>query len=138
MRAPSSFNLQPTQIIMVQDKSLKEALADDVMLGAGNQYRVRDCSCLAVFLGDLEAGKRIQRILELEKKSGKRHPNYLAMMPLSSSFLLGEGHAATLAKNIATDIMSHSKPMPKIESARMELQKYILNRAVLHAGGHKP
>jgi nitroreductase len=103
---------------MVHNQDVKDALADEVMLGAGNQYRVRDCSVLAVFLSDLEAGKRIQRVYQLEKEWGKRHPNYMAIMPMSSSFLLGEGHAATFAKNLATDIMSQVKPMPKIESTR--------------------
>jgi len=118
MRAPSSFNLQPTQIIMIQSQDVKNALAENVMLGAGNQYRVRDCSALAVFLADLEAGKRIQRIYNLEKEWGKRHPNYMAMMPMASSFLIGEGHAALAMKNLTTEIMSQVQPMPKIESTR--------------------
>lgn len=88
------------------------------MLGAGNQHRVRDCSTVAVFLADLEAGKRIQRIYQLEQEWGQRNPNYLAMMPLSSTFLLGEGHAATWAKNVATAIFSQFKPMPKVESTQ--------------------
>mmetsp|Transcript_7249 Transcript_7249/g.9453 ORF Transcript_7249/g.9453 Transcript_7249/m.9453 type:complete len:266 (+) Transcript_7249:54-851(+) len=118
MRAPSSFNLQPTQIILVQSKNIKDALSDQVMLGAGNQFRVKDCSVLAVFLADLEAGKRIKRIYQLEQDAGGRHPNYMASMPIASSFLLGEGHAATFAKNLTTEIMSKIKPMPQIESSR--------------------
>ena len=103
---------------MVQDQEMKERFADEVMLGAGNKYRVRDCSALAVFLADLEAGKRIQRIYQLEQTWGKRHRSYSAMMPLYSSFLIGEGHAATFAKNVASGILSQWKPMPVIESAQ--------------------
>lgn len=88
------------------------------MLGPGNQYRTRDCSALAVFLSDLEASKRIQRIYELEQDWGNRHPAYLSIMPLSTSFLLGEGHAATWIKQLATCAVSEvtQQPMPTIDS----------------------
>jgi nitroreductase len=96
------------------------------MLGAGNQYRTRDCSVLAVFLSDLQASMRIARIQELERASNTRHPNYLAQFPLTTSFFLGEGHAATLLKQVSTDFLSawgnrhsqsssSSSPMPEIE-----------------------
>ena len=100
----------------------------------GNQYRTVDASTLAVFLSDLEAGKRIERIHELEHESGARHPNYLGQMPLASSFLLGQGHAATLIKNVATNVMSELQPMPVIEPVQawsykntaLALQSYVL------------
>ena len=48
--APSSFNLQPYKIILVQDSVVKDALAD-TMLG-GNGQRVRDAPVTEVFLSD--------------------------------------------------------------------------------------
>ena len=48
--APSSFNLQPYKIILVQDAITKDALAD-TMLG-GNGQRVRDAPVTVVFLSD--------------------------------------------------------------------------------------
>lgn len=106
------------------------------MLGIGNQYRVRDCSALAVFLADLEAGKRIQRVESLEREWGKRHPAYLAMMPLSTSFLIGEGHAATALKQLSTGFVSDvmQRPMPLIEPVQawsyknvaLAAQSYVL------------
>ena len=112
-RTPSGFNLQPTHVMMVQCPEIKTMLADRAMLGAGNQYRVKDSSVVAVFLADLEVHKRIDRIYELEQ--GCRDPNYLATFPIASSFLMGEGHAATLLKQISTDIMSEIQPMPSVE-----------------------
>jgi nitroreductase len=92
---------------MVEDPAVKEAIAAGAMLGAGNQHRARDCSALAVFLSDLEATKRVPRILELEREHrGLRHPNYSALLPLTANFLLGEGHAATWAKQLAAAAMS--------------------------------
>lgn len=83
------------------------------MLGLGNQYRIREASVVAVFLSDLEPTKRVNRIYQLEK--GSRHPNYLASFPLAASFLIGEGHAATLIKNVATNVLSAVQPMPDVE-----------------------
>lgn len=119
---------------MVHSQSIKKQLSERAMLGLGNQYRTVDASTLAVFLSDLEAGKRIDRIMQLERGSGARHPNYLGAMPLASSFLLGQGHAATLLKKIATDVMSELQPMPAIEpihawshkNTGIALQSYVL------------
>jgi len=107
------------------------------MLGAGNQFRTRQCSALAVFLSDLQASQRIQRIYQLERESGVRHPNYLAMFPISTAFFLGEGHAATLLKQWTTTLVSthlQLQPMPEIEPVQawsykntsLAIQSYVL------------
>lgn len=133
-RSPSSFNLQPTQIVLVRAAEVKEQLAANAMLGAGNAYRVQDCSALAVFLADGEPSRRVDRIMGLEK--GQRHPAYRAAMPLASSFLMGEGHAATLLKQLSTTLLSQNlgQPMPGIESLQawsykntaLAVQSYVL------------
>ena len=112
-RSPSSFNLQPSQIIFIESQDVKDALSEHAMLGPGNQYRIKQASAVAVFLSDLEPTKRVNRIHQLEKNH--RHPNYRAVFPLSTSFLIGEGHAANLIKGIATEWLSAVKPMPEIE-----------------------
>jgi len=119
---------------MVHNPDLKIKLSEEAMLGLGNQFRTKQASTLAVFLSDLEAGKRIERIHELEHSSGARHPNYLGQMPLASSFLLGQGHAATLLKTVATNVASELQPMPIIEpihawsykNTGMAVQSYVL------------
>ena len=112
-RSPSSFNLQPSQILLVQDQSLKETLAEEAMLGPGNQFRTRDASALAFFLTDLEPTKRIDRIFQLERSV--RNSNYLSSLPLVPSFLIGEGHAATLLKTISTHFLANVQAMPVVE-----------------------
>ena len=92
---------------------MKDELSQHAMLGIGNQYRTQQASAVAFFLSDLEPTKRIDRVYELEKSH--RHPNYKATMPLSTSFLIGEGHAATMIKGIATELLSSIQPMPDIE-----------------------
>ena len=113
--SPSGFNLQPTHMLLVRDPTVKRRLADEAMLGMGNVYRTRDCSAVAVFLSDLQVTRRIARIAELERESGARDPNYLAVLPVAASFLTGEGGAATFLKKVATDALSPVKPMPSVE-----------------------
>jgi len=132
--APSSFNLQPTHILIVQSPQTKEQLATSCMLGPGNQFRTKDASALAVFLADLQLKDRISRIEQLERDATMRDPNYLNVMPIAASFLTGEGHAATFLKQIATDAMSTIQPMPTIEpvqawsfkNASLVAQTYVL------------
>jgi nitroreductase len=119
---------------MVTSQAAKDKVATQAMLGPGNQFRTQQCSALAVFLSDLEAGKRIQRIHQLETDWGKRHPTYMAMMPLTTSYLLGEGHAATLLKQVAGSILSEIQPMPQQEpiqswcykNTALAAQSYVL------------
>mmetsp|Transcript_13466 Transcript_13466/g.29246 ORF Transcript_13466/g.29246 Transcript_13466/m.29246 type:complete len:274 (-) Transcript_13466:674-1495(-) len=113
--APSGFNLQPAHAILVRDATIKRRLANEAMLGAGNVYRTRDCGVMAVFLADMEITNRIDRIYRLEKDGGCRDRNYMAMLPVAAAFLTGEGHAATLLKQMATDALSPVQPMPSIE-----------------------
>jgi nitroreductase len=86
------------------------------MLGAGNAYRVHDASAVAVFLSDLQVHKRLERIMQLERESGCRDANYLSTLPLTVTFLMGEGHLATMMKQCATDTLSAIQPMPNIEN----------------------
>lgn len=116
LTAPSGFNIQPTNVILVQNPQVKEALAKSAMLGPGNMFRANDASAIAVFLSDLEPHKRLDRIVELERNAGVRTKDYLAMLPVISTFLMGEGTVARMMKQVATDIMSPVQPMPTIDS----------------------
>lgn len=116
LTSPSGFNIQPTNVIILQNQDMKQELAKTSMLGAGNIYRTIDSSAVAVFLSDLQPHKRLQRIIELEKESGVRSKDYLSTLPIVTSFLMGEGKVATLMKQVATDAMSPVKPMPTIDT----------------------
>jgi len=118
LTAPSGFNLQPSQIIVVRDQQIKKKLAQTTMLGPGNVYRTIDSSAVAVFLSDLEPHKRLPRIIELEKESNMRTKQYMVNLPIASTFLMGEGTVATWMKQAATHIMSPIQPMPSIDSVQ--------------------
>jgi len=115
LTSPSGFNLQPTNVILVDSQKIKKNLSQNAMLGMGNMYRAVDASTLAVFLSDFEPQKRISKIVELEQLSNSRVPGYMATLSVASSFLLGEGSAATFFKQVATNAMSPLKPMPTID-----------------------
>ena len=100
--------------MLVRSQPIKDELSEGAMLGIGNQHRVRDASVTAVFLADLEPTKRINRIYELER--GHRNVNYRSSFPLSTSFWIGEGHVATLIKDVTTSwLRAVRQPMPEIE-----------------------
>ena len=116
--APSGFNLQPTQVIILRNQILKRKLAQTAMLGPGNIYRTMDSSAMAIFLSDLEPHKRLQRIIQLEQDANVRTKQYMASFPIASTFLMGEGQIATIMKQIATDVMSPVQPMPSIDNVK--------------------
>ena len=62
--APSSFNLQPFKIIVVQQESSREALAD-TMLG-GNHQRVRDAPLTLVYLSDRGTPETFSEVVKIE------------------------------------------------------------------------
>ena len=99
------------------------------MLGFGNQYRTNDASAIAVFCADLEPSKRIDRIFDMERKSGIREDGYLAVLRVASSFLTGESstlsyknsegastHVSTFLKRTFTNALSPVQPMPTMEN----------------------
>lgn len=117
LMAPSGFNLQPWQIIMVQNQDIKQRLSESSMLGTGNMFRTKDASAVAVFCADLELRRRIEHVVKLEKETNNRDPGYLASLPLVSTILTGEGKVASLMKRIVSNAASHGNfaSMPNIE-----------------------
>ncbi len=116
--SPSGFNIQPTNVILLQNQEIKEELGRTAMLGPGNVYRTIDSSAIAVFLSDLQPHKRLNRIIELEKQSNARTKEYIATLPIAATFLTGEGKVATMMKQFATNIMSPIQPMPTIDNVQ--------------------
>jgi nitroreductase len=127
--SPSGFNLQPTHMLLLRSPQIKSTLSKHAMLGFGNQYRTNDASAIAVFCADLEPSKRIDRIFDMERKSGIREDGYLAVLRVASSFLTGESstlshnnsdgastHVSTFLKRTFTDALSPVQPMPTMEN----------------------
>ena len=63
-RAPSSFNTQPSKVVLVRDSEFKLALAEG-MIGDSNKKLVLTADTSAVFLADLEIVSDIPKIQEL-------------------------------------------------------------------------
>eukprot|EP00948_MAST-09A_sp_MAST-9A-sp1_P003140 g3140.t1 len=64
-RAPSSFNVQPWECVIVRDESLLSQLSTHAMIGQSNQERVKRCPVTCVFLADLNPSERIPEIQKL-------------------------------------------------------------------------
>jgi nitroreductase len=78
--APSSFNLQPYKIIMVQSELVRSAIADNAMLGYSNSNRVKTAPLTAVFLSDKIPSELIKKVMKLELENGT-DPTYVSSLP---------------------------------------------------------
>lgn len=65
--SPSSFNMQPFRIVIVQSAQMRNAVADRAMLG-GNIDAVRKAPVLAVFVADSDPTRSARKLVELENE----------------------------------------------------------------------
>jgi len=127
--APSSFNLQPYRIVVVQSKEQREALAG-AMLGPSNARRVREAPVTVVFAADRDPSQLTRRVMKLETEHGA-DPAYVARLPATVSFLLGKGLLSKAFRAAATHLLSPLSPTPKISHS---LDGWACKNTALAAG----
>lgn len=113
--APSSYNLQPYKIVLVQSQGQREALST-AMLGPNNVKRVREAPLTVVFCADKDPSRLAQRIMKLEVDSGM-DPAYVSGLSAKVSFVLGKGLLSTTFRTVATHLMSPLRPAPVIAAS---------------------
>ncbi|GBG33142.1 Hypothetical Protein FCC1311_093662 [Hondaea fermentalgiana] len=92
-RAPSGFNLQPYRVVVVQDAYVRKELAYS-MLG-GNIRRVLRAPVNVVFLADLEPWRLLDRVVDLERETGKTEMELAALRSDASFFVGWRGASAS-------------------------------------------
>lgn len=127
--SPSSFNLQPYKLIIVQSISARNALST-AMLGPSNVKRVQDASLTVVFAADKDPSQITRRLMNLERDNGT-DPSYIAGLPSKMSFLLGKGILSKSFRLAATHLMSPLRPSPVIPTT---LDAWASKNAALAAG----
>jgi len=110
LTSPSSFNLQPSHVLLLRSQLSRQTLSH-CMLGPANQDRAKSASLLAIFLSDLHLNSRIDRISQLEKLSKVRSPRYLANLPIMVNHLIDQSLITTCIKNIISKSLSPLKSM---------------------------
>eukprot|EP00596_Hydrurales_sp_CCMP1899_P007545 CAMPEP_0119038114 /NCGR_PEP_ID=MMETSP1177-20130426/6826_1 /TAXON_ID=2985 /ORGANISM="Ochromonas sp, Strain CCMP1899" /LENGTH=184 /DNA_ID=CAMNT_0007000253 /DNA_START=41 /DNA_END=592 /DNA_ORIENTATION=+ len=111
-QSPSSFNLQPWKVILVQEESVRCALADSMLGGNGNL--VRNAPLTLVYLADREPAKLAQSLMALESSQGADSA-YVSSLPSKLSFLLGNGGwLSSKVKVMATHLSSPINPAPVV------------------------
>lgn len=111
--APSSFNLQPFKIIVVQDANSKMNLSN-AMIGF-NQTKVKGAAFTVVFLSHKDPSILTEKVIKLEREKGNKPQQYLSILPSMINFLLqNNGILATSVKRVAAHLMSPLRAMPKI------------------------
>eukprot|EP00624_Nannochloropsis_granulata_P003916 evm.model.NODE_29647_length_52634_cov_57.405155.12 len=114
LRSPTSFNVQPYTITIVQSKEMKQRLSA-CMLGP-NKARVLQAPITAVFAADLDPVQLVPRVQTMERQERGLPEAYLATLPFSVSFLAGKGHLAHAFKDLFTTAMSPLQPMPSVST----------------------
>ncbi|CBN76229.1 conserved unknown protein [Ectocarpus siliculosus] len=130
--APSSFNIQPWSVVVVRDTAARERLST-AMLG-GNAKKVLAAPVTAVFCADLEPSKRINRMVELNRKAGMPEAE-ITKFCLAVNLFSGEGVVGNAVRNAVTTIASPMQPAPEVASAEawsfkntaLAVQTYILS-----------
>lgn len=114
LRCPTSFNVQPYTVTIVQSEDMKQKLAA-CMLGP-NSARVLQAPVTAVFAADLDPVQLVPRVQSLERRKRGLPEAYLATLPFSVAFLAGKGHLAHAFKDLFTTAMSPLQPMPSVST----------------------
>lgn len=128
--APSSFNIQPFQIIVITDTNAKLDLVE-AMIG-GNSKVVKNASHSFIFLSYkgnylfilfyyfkkiyliiLEPTVLTNKLMKLEQENGKSS-SYVSSLPSKVSFLLGSGIISNKLKKLGTHLFSPLSPTPVI------------------------
>lgn len=120
LRAPSGFNMQPYQCIVVTSDEAKQKLSKG-MLGS-NQQRVLEAGASVIFAADLNSMKNMGKLTTLLAEAGEA-PEFIRKVPLYAS-LFSTGHnrlvriPMTIFKKIAFGVIRRlGKGMPTIAGA---------------------
>jgi len=128
--APSSFNLQPYKVVVVQSAAQRESLSG-AMLGAGNIRRVVEAPLTLVFAADRDPSQLTRRLMQLELDCGT-DPSYVSALPSQVGFLLSrQGLLSTAFRALASHLSSPITPSPKISPT---LDGWACKNAALAAG----
>eukprot|EP00510_Aplanochytrium_minuta_P007035 CAMPEP_0184034442 /NCGR_PEP_ID=MMETSP0955-20130417/11624_1 /TAXON_ID=627963 /ORGANISM="Aplanochytrium sp, Strain PBS07" /LENGTH=272 /DNA_ID=CAMNT_0026321165 /DNA_START=49 /DNA_END=867 /DNA_ORIENTATION=+ len=114
-RAPSSFNIQPFKVVLVKDKLVKKDLA--YCMTDTNIKKVLDAPISVVFASDLQPGKQIPRIMELEKENGMPENVIDGRRFGASVFAAGGNDAERSLMRTLFSTVSNITQMPTINSA---------------------
>lgn len=109
--APTSFNLQPYKMLVVQSEDAKQALSSS-MLGA-NGRKVAEAPVSIVFLSYREPYKLTKALMALEESRGA-DAGYVASLPAKLSFLVGPGWLSHKIRSLTSHLASPLTPSPVI------------------------
>jgi nitroreductase len=120
--APTSFNLQPYNIVLVKSEEKRTLLAEEAMMG-GNRTRVLEAPVTAVFASFRDPAKRIPAFQSL-LKSHNVSSSYRKAQSAKMNFLLNNsGGLSSALKQIGTHLASPLQPSPVLPSPNSWSQK---------------
>jgi nitroreductase len=116
--APSGYNLQPTQLVVVEDAKLKGRLCEACL----GQRQVAEAPATVVFVGDRDViARNFDRVLAAEREAGSMNDGYEAFLRKLVPLAFGRGPAGlgALAKGAYVKAARPFKPVPDVPAAAM-------------------
>mmetsp|Transcript_41894 Transcript_41894/g.83320 ORF Transcript_41894/g.83320 Transcript_41894/m.83320 type:complete len:309 (+) Transcript_41894:12-938(+) len=111
LQTPTSFNLQPYKIIVIQSSECKELVS--TAMSPGNDKHVLTSACTIIFAGDSDPARNTRKLMELETAHGAK-PSYVSSLPSKITLLLGKGKLANRIRALGSHLMSPLSPSPII------------------------
>ena len=116
--APSSFNTQPYEIILVKSIEMKNMIAEYPILEC-NKKKVRNAPLIVVFLSFKDPTSLIQKLMKLEANNVK-NIGYINALPSTIGFLQSKGWLSTKIRQSVTSLLSPLKAMPVIADSNSD------------------
>ncbi len=128
--APSGYNLQPTQFLVVDDDELKPGLREACL----GQRQLAEAPATVVFIGDPDAVRaNFDRVLAMEREVGAMNDGYEAFLRelIPKAFDRGPLGVAGWVKRHYPSLMRTFKPVPEVPAGNMRF--WLTKQAMLAA-----
>lgn len=129
--APSGFNLQPWEFLIVRDPEIKKQLHPIAM----NQEQILQAPAIIVFIANPDAWKTYATILQRGRDSGwlsERAQTYYSKTT-KIAFKTGPLGLFGLAKKIGIPLVRCFKPIPNVITSKAQARQYVNTHTMLAA-----
>lgn len=131
-RAPSGFNFQPWQFVVVREPEVKAQLKPAVL----DQPQVTEASAVVVFIADADAAQEnYEKVLALGVETGAmtpRHADYYRKS-VKRLFLRKPFNLIGLGKWLVVSVLRIFRPIPDLVFSGTQAQTYVARQSMLAA-----
>lgn len=129
--APSGFNLQPWEFLIVRDPEIKKQLHPIAM----NQQQILQAPAIVIFIANPDAWKSYTTILQRGHDSGWLSENAVQYYRKTTKIVFNTGPLGLfgLAKKIGIPMARWFKPIPNVITSKAQTREYVNAHTMLAA-----